>query len=61
MNAEFIDRLAQGLSAFETAVLAAYLHGYAGDLCAQAFTQRAMLPTDLPEMLPQVFRRLLGA
>ena len=53
--------LAQGLSAFETAVLAAYLHGYAGDLCAQAFTQRAMLPTDLPEMLPQVFRRLLGA
>ena len=53
--------LAQGLPAFETAVLVAYLHGYAGDLCAQAFTQRAMLPTDLPEMLPQVFRRLLGA
>ena len=53
--------LAQGIPAFETAVLAAYLHGYAGDLCAQAFTQRAMLPTDLPEMFPQVFRRLLGA
>lgn len=53
--------LSQGLPAFETGVLAAYLHGLAGDLCAQRFTQRAMLPTDLPGMLPRVFRRLGGA
>lgn len=51
--------LAQGLGCYEAAVLAVYLHGMAGDLCAQRFTQRAMLPTDLPEMLPQVFRRYL--
>ncbi|MGI6256274.1 MAG: NAD(P)H-hydrate dehydratase [Acutalibacter sp.] len=49
--------LAQGLGCYEAAVLAVYLHGMAGDLCAQRFTQRAMLPTDLPDMLPQVFRR----
>lgn len=51
--------LAQGIPAFETGVLAAYLHGWAGDVCAQRYTQRAMLPTDLPEALPQVFRQLL--
>ena len=39
--------LAQGLAPFETAVLAVYLHGMAGDLCAEKFGQRAMLPTDL--------------
>ena len=51
--------LAQGVPAFETAVLAVYLHGLAGDVCAQRYTQRAMLPTDLPQALPQVFRRFL--
>lgn len=51
--------LAQGVPAFEAGVLAAYLHGRAGDLCAQRYTQRAMLPTDLPQALPEVFRRLL--
>ena len=50
--------LAQGVSPFDAAVAAAYLHGMAGDLCAQRLTQRAMLPTDLPDALPEVFRRL---
>ena len=50
--------LAQGVPAFETAVLAVYLHGLAGDVCAQRYTQRAMLPTDLPQALPQVFASL---
>ena len=48
--------LSQGLAPFETAVLAAYLHGRAGDLCAEKYTQRAMLPTDLIDVLPEVFR-----
>ena len=48
--------LAQGLPPFETAVLSVYLHGKAGDLCAQKFTHRGMLPTDLVEVLPDVFR-----
>ena len=50
--------LAQGLPPFETGVLAAYLHGKAGDLCARQYTQRAMLPTDLVGALPQVFAAL---
>ncbi len=48
--------LSQGVAPFETAVLAAYLHGRAGDLCAEKYTQRAMLPTDLVDVLPEVFR-----
>lgn len=48
--------LAQGLGPFQSAVLGAYLHGLAGDLCAQRFTQRAMLPTDLPGMLPEAWK-----
>lgn len=48
--------LAQGVQAFEAAVLAVYLHGYAGDRCAERLGQRAMLPTDLVKALPQVFQ-----
>lgn len=48
--------LAQGLAPFETAVLAVYLHGMAGDLCAGKYGQRAMLPTDLIQALPEIFR-----
>lgn len=50
---------AQGVDAFQAAVAGAYLHGLAGDLCRDALTPRAMLPTDLPGFLPQVFRSLL--
>ena len=49
--------LSQGMPLFETAVLAVYLHGMAGDLCARELSQRAMLPTDLVTRLPQVFRQ----
>ena len=52
--------LAQGVPPFQAAALGAYLHGYAGDRCAAALSQRAMLPTDLIEMLPQVFRYFTG-
>lgn len=55
MTASF---LAQGIPAFEAAVSAVYLHGMAGDLCARRLGTRAMLPTDLPELLPEVFRTL---
>lgn len=45
---------AQGLSSFEAAAAGAYLHGLAGDLCAQRLGERAMLPTDLIAALPSV-------
>lgn len=47
---------AQGIPLFESAAAGVYLHGRAGDLCAQRFSSRAMLPTDLPEILPELFR-----
>lgn len=50
---------AQGIPPFETAVLGAYLHGLAGDLCAAELGTRAMLPTDLLSRLPEAFLSLL--
>ncbi len=50
--------LAQGIPAFEAAALGAYLHGLAGDLCAAALGERALLPTDLSQALPRIFLAL---
>lgn len=47
--------LAQGMAPYEAAVAAVYLHGKAGDLCAQQYGRRTMLPTDLIESLPCAF------
>ncbi len=52
--------LAQGLEPFAACACGAYLHGLAGDLCARRFTPRAMLPTDLPEMLPEAWRQVFS-
>ncbi len=46
-----------GASVAETAALAVWLHGKAGDLCAEQLGEYAMLPTDMVEALPKV---LLG-
>lgn len=48
---------AQGISSFESAAAGAYLHGLAGDICAQKLGERAMLPTDLITALPEVFSK----
>ena len=52
--------LAQGKEAFTAAFAAVCLHGAAGDRCADRLSQHAMLPTDLIEALPAVFRELEG-
>jgi NAD(P)H-hydrate epimerase len=44
--------LGQGVSATNAAVLASYVHGYAGDLAAQALGQRGMLAGDVMDYLP---------
>jgi holo-[acyl-carrier-protein] synthase len=49
---------AQGVKPFEAAAGAVWLHGLAGDRCAARFSQSAMLPTDLVNMLPELFREL---
>lgn len=45
-----------GTSTAETAALAVWLHGKAGDRCAEQYGEYAMLPSDLIEMLPQVLK-----
>ncbi|HHV31078.1 MAG TPA: NAD(P)H-hydrate dehydratase [Clostridiales bacterium] len=55
MIASFV---AQGIEPYQAAVGAVYLHGEAGDRCAKEFSQRAMLPTDLIQMLPKLFLKI---
>lgn len=50
--------LAQGCGPEEAAAAAVWLHGTAGDRCAQRLSQTAMLPTDMIEELPGLFSEL---
>lgn len=47
--------LAQGVEPYTAAAASVYLHGLAGDRCAAALSQQAMLPQDLLHQLPQIF------
>ena len=48
--------LGQGIKPLEAAAVAAWLHGAAGDRCAEKLGQYAMLPTDLLEELPRLMK-----
>jgi len=48
--------LAQGLSAFDAAVLGVYVHGAAGNLAAQKFGQFGILPQEIADEVAQVLR-----
>ncbi len=52
--------LAQGLEPLDAGALGAYLHGTAGDLAAEEFTQRCVIAEDIPRFLPQAVAGLLG-
>lgn len=47
--------LAQGMNYDEAAVYAVYYHGLAGDKCAEKYSPRTMLPSDIIEELKTVF------
>ena len=47
--------LAQGVPAFEAAVLGAHLHGRAGDLAARDLGERGMIASDVLDRLPAAF------
>ncbi|MGI5856196.1 MAG: NAD(P)H-hydrate dehydratase [Candidatus Merdivicinus sp.] len=51
--------LAQGAPTVSAAVAGVYLHAAAGDMAAQNLTQYAMLPSDLIDELPYVFRSFI--
>ena len=47
--------LAQGYASSSAAALGVYMHGYAGDLAADLYSEEAMLPTDLIRCLGKTF------
>ena len=49
--------LAQGLSGFDAAKYAVYLHGKAGDLAAHKKTKLSMIATDIIDRIPDAVRR----
>lgn len=51
-----VSLLGQGLAPLKAAACAAWLHGSAGDLCAQRLGQYGMLPSDLLDTLPQLLK-----
>jgi ADP-dependent NAD(P)H-hydrate dehydratase len=50
----------QGLSPFDAARLAVFLHGLAGDLAAAELGQESLVASDLVRFLPQAFRQYRG-
>ena len=48
--------LGQGIAPLKAAAAAVWLHGAAGDRCAEKLGQYAMLPTDLLEELPRLMK-----
>lgn len=48
--------LGQGIAPLEAAACAAWLHGAAGDLCAETLGQYGMLPTDMLNTLPRLLK-----
>ena len=51
-----VSLLGQGIPALEAAACSAYLHGAAGDLCAEKLGQYGMLPSDMVEVLPRLLK-----
>ncbi len=51
--------LAQGLRTVDAASLGVYIHGRAGDLAAMEHTEYSMIPTDIIECIPAVFKELI--
>ena len=51
-----VSLVGQGIAPLQAAAAGAWLHGAAGDLCAEALGQYAMLPTDMLEALPRLLK-----
>ena len=51
-----VSLLGQGLPSLEAAACAAWLHGAAGDLCAEEFGEYGMLPTDMLTKIPRLMK-----
>ena len=47
---------AQGIEPVRAAGCGVFIHGLAGDKCAERLSQYGMLPTDMLMEVPQIFR-----
>lgn len=48
--------LAKGIKPLEAAACAAWLHGKAGDICAEEIGMQGMLPSDMLDVLPRLLK-----
>ena len=51
-----VSLLGQGIEPLKAAACGAWLHGAAGDICAEEIGQYGMLPTDMLEALPRLMK-----
>ena len=51
-----VSLLGQGIPLLKAAACAAWIHGAAGDLCAEKFGQYAMLPSDMLNELHRLMK-----
>lgn len=51
-----VSLLGQGITALEAGACAAWLHGAAGDICAEGLGECGMLPSDMLMVLPRLFK-----
>lgn len=51
-----VSLLGQGIEPLTAAACGAWLHGKAGDICAEEIGQYGMLPTDMVEVLPRLLK-----
>lgn len=56
LSGVIVSLLGQGIAPLEAAACGAWLHGAAGDLCAQQIGQYGMLPTDMLNVLPRLLK-----
>lgn len=56
LSGMIVSLLGQGIEPIEAAAAAAWLHGKAGDVCAQELGQYGMLPTDMLRALPRLLK-----
>lgn len=51
-----VSLVGQGIAPLQAAACGAWLHGAAGDICAQEIGQYGMLPTDMLNVLPRLMK-----
>lgn len=56
LSGMIVSLLGQGIEPLKATACAAWLHGTAGDLCANMLGQYGMLPSDMVQMIPRLLK-----